>query len=176
MQGKGSFVSQPRMSPELSKLKGLSEALAGEGHEVRARVLKFDDVPAPAATAARLGIEPGTPVTELLSLRYVDREPLSLNRSYMAAKLGARLRKADVASRDVLSIYESDLGLAIGRAEVVISAAIADRQQRKYLMLGEHAPVLQVDRLVYTADDRPLHMETSCYRSDAFSYRVTLHR
>ena len=176
VQGKGSFVSQPRVSQELSRLRGLGESLAGEGHEVHARVLKLEDVPAPAAAAARLRVEPGSTVTELLSLRYVDREPLSLNRLYIAADIGAKVRRAGVAHRDILSIYETDLQLTIGRAEVMISAAVADKQQRKYLGLAEHAPVLQVDRVVYSADDRPLHVETSCYRSDAFSYRLTLER
>ena len=176
VQGKGSFVSQPRVSQELNRLRGLGESLASEGHEVHARVLKIDDVPAPPTAAARLRIEPGSTVTELLSLRYVDREPLSLNRLYIAADVGARLRRAGVAHRDILSIYETDLQLTIGRAEVMISAALADKQQRKYLALPEHAPVLQVDRVVYGADDRPLHVETSCYRSDAFSYRLTLER
>lgn len=176
VHGKGSFVSSPRMSQDLDRLRGLAESLGGEGHEVRARVLKLEEVAAPTAAAAKLGLPPGSVVTELLSLRYVDRAPLSLNRSYMSSNIGARLRRADVGRRDVLSIYENDFGIAIGRAEVVISAASADRQQRKYLELAEHVPVLQVERLVFTADERPLHVETSCYRSDAFSYRVTVQR
>lgn len=176
VQGKGSFVAPPRLSQSLDRLRGLSESLTGEGHEVQARLVASSDAPASAAVARRLGLDSGAPVTELLSLRYVDRQPLSLNRLLMAAPLGARLRKADIGRRDVVDLYENDFGLTVGHAEVEISATPAGRLQRKHLGLAEHAPVLQVERLVHDAAGQPLHLETSWYRHDGFSYRVRLER
>lgn len=176
VQGKGSFVAPPRLRPSLDRLRGLSESLAGEGHDVQARVVGYDEHAADALLAARLGLEPGAPVAALLSLRYVDRQPLSLNRLQMAAALGARLRKADIGRRDVVAVYETDFGLRIGHAEVEVSALAADRRLREQLGLAEHAPVLQVERLVHDADGRPLHLETSWYRHDGFSLRLTVQR
>lgn len=176
VQGKGSFVAPPRVSPDQSRVQGLAEALGDGAQELHARVLSFDDVRAPPAAAAGLGVEPGTVVSELLSLRYMNRQPLSLNRSWFETSLGARLRRADIAGRDVLSICERDFGIAIGRADVVVGAALADRLQRRHLQLPDPSPVLVVDRVVHRADGTPLQVESSCYRSDAFSYRVSLAR
>ena len=174
--GKGSFVAPPRVSQQLGRLQGLSEALGDAGREVATRVLSFDDIAAPAQAAQRLGLDAGATVSELLTLRYADRAPLSLNRCWLAAELGARVRKADVARRDLLAIFETDLGIAVDRAEVRISAATAGRLERSHLKLAEHAPVLRVERVTYAAGDRPLHAETSVYRADAFDYRLTLRR
>lgn len=176
VQGKGSFVAPPRLSPPQDRLRGLSESLGESGHEVQARLVGSSEAAAPAALARRLGLAAGTPVAELLSLRYVDRQPLSLNRLQMAAPLAARLRKADIGRRDVVAVYETDFGLQLGHAEVEISAAPAGRLQRKHLGLAEHAPVLQVERLVHDAAGQPLHLETSWYRHDGFSYKLRIER
>lgn len=176
VQGKGSFVAPPRLRSSLDRLRGLSESLAGDGHDVQSRRVGYSEHAASDALATRLQLEPGAPVAELLSLRYVDREPLSLNRLQMAAPLGARLRKADTGGRDFVSVYESDFGLHVGHAEVEVSAMPAGRLQREHLGLAEHAPVLQVERLVHDADGRPLHLETSWYRHDGFSLRLTVQR
>ncbi|WP_052736538.1 GntR family transcriptional regulator [Aquincola tertiaricarbonis] len=176
VQGKGSFVAPPRLSPPQDRLRGLSESLGDAGHEVQARLVGGGEAAATPALARRLGMAAGTPVAELLSLRYVDRQPLSLNRLLMAAPLAARLRKADIGRRDVVAIYETDFGLHVGHAEVEISATAAGRLQRKHLGLPEQAPVLQVERLVHDAAGAPLHLETSWYRPEGFSYKLRLER
>lgn len=177
LHGKGSFVAPPRVSQRLTRLEGLSEALGGNGREVATRVLGFDDVAAPDAVAAQLGLDAGSAVSELLTLRYADREPLSLNRSWLPAEIGARVRKADIARRDLVSIFETDLGIGVGRAEVRISAAAASRLERRHLGLAEHAPVLKVERVVHAAaGDRPLQVEASAYRADSFDCRLTVTR
>lgn len=176
VQGKGSFVAPPRLSPPQDRLRGLSESLGEAGHEVQARLVASSEAAATPAMARRLGLPAGTPVAELLSLRYVDRQPLSLNRLLMAAPLAARLRKADIGRRDVVAIYETDFGLQVGHAEVEISATAAGRLQRRHLGLPEHAPVLQVERLVHDSTGQPLHLETSWYRPEGFSYKLRLER
>lgn len=178
LHGKGSFVAPPRVSQQLTKLEGLSEALGSAGREVATRVLGFEEgAIAPAAVARQLALDVGAQVCELLTLRYADRVPLSLNRSWLPADLGARLRRADLSRRDLVAILETDLGIAVGRAEVTISAAAAGRTERRHLGLGEHAPVLRVERVVHAAaDDRPLQVEASVYRADTFDYRLTVTR
>src|SRR4249920_528531 len=58
VHGKGSFVSRPQVTQDVTRLQGLSEAMSRDGHEVLNRALSIRDVPATAAVAERLRIAP----------------------------------------------------------------------------------------------------------------------
>ena len=176
VHGKGSYVAPARVAQDLATLQGLAESMAGAGHTVHGRVLSMKDVPAVDEVARLLALAPRAPVTELLSLRYLDREPLSLNRSFVAKAVGDRLRRIDFASRDLLDVYEHELGLPIGHADLEITAASADREQARHLKTPVGTPVLRVQRLIATSEGQPLHLETASYRSNVFSFRLRLDR
>ena len=73
-------------------------------------------------------------------------------------------------------LYETRLGLRVARATVDIQADLATSAQCTRLQLQAPSAVLQVERTVYTLDDRPLHHERSVYHPRAFSYRLSLQR
>lgn len=175
-QGRGSFVAPAPVRQQLVRLQGLAEALAGDGRVVTTRVLALADAPMDADTARALGRPPGALGVRLRTLRLLDDAPLSLNRCWIVPAIGRRLSRFDLAARDLLSIYESDLAVRVGRAGVEISAGSADRSEHTRLCLAPHAPVLRVERTVHAADGSALHVERSTYRADAFRYRLVLER
>ena len=176
VHGKGSFVAPPRVTQDLTQLRGLAEAVSAQGRTIHTRVLSWTDLPASPELARELAVAPGAGLSELQSLRYLNREPLSLNLSFMTRALGARLRKIDLQSRDLLNTFEADLGLAIGHAEMSISAVAAGRLQAKHLRVRAGTPLLRVHRVLFAKDGEPLHSETASYRSDEFSYKLRLDR
>lgn len=176
VHGKGSFVAPPRVQQDLAQLRGLAESVAGSGRHVHTRVLQLRSVAADAVTAGLLRLPSSGHVVELATLRYLDRSPLSLNRTLIVPALGERLPRLDLTQRDLLGIYEQELGVAVGHAELEISATVADRDQARQLKVGLGSPLLCVRRIVYDISDQPLHVETSVLRSDEFSYRLRLQR
>lgn len=176
VQGKGSFVAPAPVRQELSRLQGLSEALAHQGRAVRTQVLSMAESALPAPAARALGLRAGSPCVELRTLRFADGMPLSLNNTWIEPGIGAGLDAAMLEHSDLLTLYESSNQLRVTRAVVDIGASMASAEQRRRLKLNDAAAVLQVDRTVFTSGERPLHFETSVYRSDAFTYRVELNR
>jgi GntR family transcriptional regulator len=174
--GKGSFVAQPAVAQDLTRLRGLSESLAGEGRSVHGRVLAFKPAKASAEVAAHLGLGKGASVMQLQTLRYLNREPLSLNHSWMPQAIGERLVRADLANRDILSIYENELGLAVHHADLSIGAALATPAQARSLAVEAGSAVLKVERVVHAPDGAALHYEHTVYRADLFRYQLTTAR
>ncbi|WP_295853559.1 GntR family transcriptional regulator [uncultured Xylophilus sp.] len=174
--GKGSFVAQPAVAQDLTQLRGLSESLAGDGRSVHGRVLAFRQGRARGEVATHLGLAPGTAVMQLQTLRYLNREPLSLNHSWMPQAIGERLARADLANRDILSIYENELGLAVHHADLSIAAALATATEARWLAVEAGSAVLQVERVVHAADGAALHFEHTVYRADRFRYQLTTAR
>ncbi len=174
--GKGSFVSHPPVALELARLEGLSESLSGAGRTIHTRVLSLKSGRAGAEVAAALGLSADAQVTVLDTLRYLDREPLVVNRSWMPQEIGAKLGRADLANRDILDIFEHDLGMRIGRAELRIGAQVATPAQGRKLRVGAGTALVAMRRLVHDASGRPVHLEQSAYRADLFGYTLTLER
>jgi len=176
VQGKGSFVAPAPVRQELTRLQGLSEALAYQGKQVQTQVLSLRQARWPAHVAQALGVTQGDPCVELNTVRYADGQALSLNTTWIVAGIGSTLQQAELADTDLLTLYEHRHGLRVARAVVDIRASVCSRQHLAALALKDNAAVLQVDRSVFSADQQPLHHETSIYRADAFTYRVELAR
>ena len=174
--GKGTFVAQPAVAQDLTRLRGLAESLAGPERSVHGRVLGFKPLKATGEVAARLGVPKGTQVMQLQTLRYLNRQALSLNHSWMPLAIGERLARLDLANRDILSLYENELGLVVSHADHSISAALATPAQARALAVEPGSAVLQVDRVVHAPDGTALHAEHTVYRADLFSYQLTTAR
>ena len=176
LQGKGAFVSQPRAAQQLNRLEGLAESLAAQGQAVHSKRLSMKALRAPADVAAALALPPHTEVYRLTTLRYLDRQALSVNVSHFVPGLGERIARIDLCGRDLIDVLERDLRQRVGRADVEISAEPMPAREARLLQVQEAVPALRVVRLMRAEDGSPLQIETAVYRADIFSYRLSLSR
>lgn len=176
-QGKGAFVSPPRRaSQNLDRLQGLGEALAAQGHAVHGKRMLMKKMKVPPAIRDVLGLAPGGMVWHMISLRYLDREPISVNSSYFPLVLGERVARLDLSGRDLIDVLEKDLGQSITQAQLEISATAMPPREARWLKVTPGVPALCVQRVLCDGADTRLQFETVTYRADAFSYRLTLAR
>jgi len=173
--GKGSFVAKPKAFQNLSRLQGFGEAMGPSGYETFSQVLSMRQVPASDVVARRLQLALGDAVYEIQRLRYLNREPISVDQSYFPLALGERLAQEDLPTRDIFVILENDFGLHLTHADVQIEAISADEFLARQLRIAESSPLLRIERLTY-ADDQPVDFEFLYYRGDAFQYRLRIDR
>jgi GntR family transcriptional regulator len=173
--GKGSFVAKPKAFQNLSRLQGFGEAMGPSGYETFSQVLSMRQVPASDVVARRLQLALGDAVYEIQRLRYLNREPISVDQSYFPLALGERLAQEDLPTRDIFVILENDFGLHLTHADVQIEAISADEFLARQLRIAEASPLLRIERLTY-ADDQPIDFEFLYYRGDAFQYRLRIDR
>lgn len=176
IHGKGTYVAKPKAVQNLMRLEGLGEALSGAGHVIHSRVLDHRIVRAGQQIASRLQIHERDEVMEIRRIRLLDREPISLDVTYLPEALGRRIVKEDLPRRDIFVILENDYGIALGNAELQIEAMAADATLAAALQLEQGAAVLRIERLTFTATHAPLDFEFLYYRGDAFQYRLELER
>jgi GntR family transcriptional regulator len=176
LAGKGAYVAQTRPFQELGRLQGFAEAMEARGHETYNRVLAIEHRPASDLVASRLALAAGAPVTELRRVRYLDRQPVSLDITWVGRDLGTRLEREDLASRDIFLIIENDCGMPLGHADLVIDAGLADAALGKLLGISDGAPVLRIERLTHDGAGRPIDYEHLYCRADNFQYRLRIER
>ncbi len=175
-QGKGSFVAPVAIVQDLSRLQGLTEALARQGRKVRTRVLSLRPRRPAADVCEALGLDDGEQCLQLHTLRYADAHPLSENHTWIHPDAAQGLDVEAFPQADLLTFYETELGLRVARATVDIQADLATSAQCARLKLRAPSAILRVERTVYTLSDQAMHHERSVYHPGAFSYRLSLQR
>src|SRR5487761_1337275 len=163
-QGKGTFVSKPKATQSLESLQGFEESMLAAGF---------------AASSKLISTAPRRPSKEVVvegkRVRYLNREPVSIDVSYFPADIGARLIGRDLA-RDLFPMLENELGVPLGHADVKIGASAPDAEAQRLLKLGAADPILKVERLTYDSSGRPVDFEYLLIRGDAYQYQFRIHR
>ena len=90
-QGKGTFVSQRKITQQLIRLTGFTEDIKARGQKPGTKVLSAQMFPADETTAEKLRIDPGTLIFRLQRLRLADDEPLAIELSQITFKGCERL-------------------------------------------------------------------------------------
>ncbi|MGR2740991.1 GntR family transcriptional regulator [Billgrantia sp. Q4P2] len=174
-QGKGTFVSKPKAVQNVQRLQGFGEAMAAQGYEATARLLSIQECKPGKAVAAALGLRSGDAVVEVKRVRYLNREPVSLESSYFPIDIGRRLFGQDL-SGDIFPMLENRFAIPLGAANIAIDSTLCDEETRQHLNLGMGEPVLRVERLTYDRAGRPVDFEYLCFRGDAFKYQFRVDR
>jgi GntR family transcriptional regulator len=176
LQGKGSFVSRPRARQDVTSLMGFAESMTPKGYEVVNQLLGLDVIQAESPVSERLQLPTGARVTRIRRLRLLNREPVSLEFTYVPEAVGVRLAQADLITRDIFLILENDCSTPLGHADLTIDAVLADSQLAQALRIDEGAPVMRIERLTHDRDRRPIDFEYLYFRADAFQYRLVINR
>lgn len=126
LHGKGTFVSKPKAFQNVTSLQGFAEAMSSMGYEIVNQLRSLRTVKADRHLATKLNVPEGAPLVEIHRVRLLNREPVSLEQTWVPEALGKRLAGADLATRDIFLILENDCGIPLGHADVSIDAILAD--------------------------------------------------
>jgi GntR family transcriptional regulator len=176
LHGKGTFVSKPKAFQNVTSLQGFAEAMSSMGYEIVNQLRSFRVVKASRHVAQKLHLSEGENVIEIHRVRLLNREPVSLELTWLPEALGKRLANADLVTRDIFLILENDCGVTLGHADVSIDAMLADDDIVDALRVQEGSPVLRIERTTHDAGGAPIDYEYLYFRGDAFQYRLRVDR
>src|SRR5258706_917047 len=176
IQGKGAFVASRPVAATFDRIEGLAEAVATSGLQIKNRRLRLGRMRARADVAGALGLKAGNEIVVLDTLRYVDRRRLSVNRCAMPVSIGLRIAKLDLSQRDLVDVYERELGHVLADEDVQVGARSPSAREAKLLGVASSLPCLEVMRKIVTSAGVPIHHETALYRGDIYHQRFRLRR
>ena len=173
-KGQGSFVSQPRVEKDIMHLAGFTAEMRALGLKPSSRLLSEETIPASAEVASRLHIQISAPVFYLRRLRCADNLPVAIEEVWLARELFTGIEKIDFTSDSLYKTLRERYGIRVSRADEVLEARSATRQQAELLELPRHASVLAMTRTLWRIDGKPGETAQSVYRGDR--YRAGLRR
>lgn len=184
-QGKGIFVRErvraqrhgmARYSRSVwSAGQSILVAEAGsQGHEVNQLIRFLGTVPAPAAVAERLGIEPGDDVFARRRTTEIGKRPNQLADSYYLPELAERvpaLKQEDTGPGGGFARIE-EAGIRLARIREEIAVRMPAGPEIGALRLPEGTPVAELTRTVHDIEGRPVEVMIAIIAGDmtAFDY------
>lgn len=175
VQGKGTFVSKPKAVQDVQRLRGFGESMNSQGYETSTRVLTLKERKPPKAVADALAVKKSEKVVEVVRIRYLNREPISVDHSFFPLELGQKFFGRNLAT-DIFPMLENELNQSLDYANLYIEATVADEETGQHLNIEQGAPVLKITRLVFASDGRPIDFEYLLYRGDAYQYHLRVNR
>lgn len=175
-RGKGTFVTQPRISQELTELTGFVEDMLALGRTPTARLLDKQIVPADAVVARRLAVPPGSLVMRIQRVRLADGVAMSFDETYLPREIGEKVVTHDLDAEPIFSLLEGKYDLPLTEAEYRLEAVTASPDVARALAVDSGSAVFLIERTSYTEGHRPIDYEKLHYRGDLISFVTRLAR
>jgi GntR family transcriptional regulator len=175
-RGKGTFVTRPRITQELTELTGFVEDMQALGRTPTARLLDKRFVAADEAVAHHLALVPGTLVVRLQRVRLADSVAMSFDETYLPRDLGEKVAGDDLEAEPVFALLEDKCGTPLVEAEYKLEAVAADSFTAHALQVPAGSPIFLIERTSYTIGNRPVDYERLHYRGDLIRFVTRLAR
>ena len=172
-QGQGTFVATPKLVQPLA-LVSYTEALRAQGHTPAREVVEFDELPADAVLAGRLGIAEGEPVHRLERVLFADGQPIGLETTYLAVERFPTLKEVLDPTGSLYRCLTDQLGVRFGEGEELVETVIATPREAELLKATQSLPMLLLHRTSRDTAGRPIEAVRSLYRGDRVGFRATL--
>src|SRR5256885_617472 len=123
----------------------------------------------------RLGVTPRARVVMLERLRLVDGHPMSLQRSFLPARIGEEVLAADLSATPLSQVLEFKLGIVVTRAREAVSAVRLGRREARELGCPTGAPAFESERVSFDAAGQPVVFDRVFIPGDRFRITRELH-
>jgi len=175
-QGKGTFVSQRKITQQLIRLTGFTEDIKARGQKPGTKVLSAQMFPADETTAEKLSIDPGTLIFRLQRLRLADDEPLAIELSQINFKGCERLLEEDLEQNSLYRLLETKYGIPLMEADQELEAGLAGNEEVQLLKISLGRPVLFTRRITYTERNQPIEYAKAVYCGNKYIFHTHLKR
>jgi GntR family transcriptional regulator len=167
-RGRGSFLSDGRLTQPLGGLYSLYRAVEDRGLTQRSEVLALERARDDDA-ASRLGLPPRAELVRVERLRFADDEPLALDSVWLPADVGRHLLDVDLTRTALYDQLRERAGVTITEATETLEPIIPDADSRTLLQLDDDEALLRVRRLG-SSGGRPVECRLTLIRGQRFLY------
>ncbi len=169
-QGRGTFVTKPRVQLPIVGVFSIRDAMEAHGMQMSTRVVNVEIIEASRQLAADLACLPGDEVVFIERLRIGDGEPMVLDTAHLRAELFPKLEKVDFESRSLYEVLEQDYGRTVAEAQETLEPVILTPRECELLDVPQHTTALLTRRLTTDANGVVVALGHVLLRGDRSRY------
>lgn len=167
-QGRGTFVAahdEARILFQFFKLMPDS----GASEFPNSRIINVKISSADARAAAALNLRPLARVVRIERVRSLASRVCIFERILLPRSLFPGIEKIELPN-NLYELYRSSFGVTIGRSQERLKAVAAGPPEAKHLRVANGTPLLSIDRIAFSLDNRPAEWRVSLCETDAVHY------
>lgn len=172
-QGKGTFVTAPKIEQKLLNLYGFSEEIKKMGYKPSSRIIDFRVAECNPKVALKLDVEPGAEVYILKRVRVANDEPIAIETSYIPCSLCPGLSSEEVVDKGLYNVMREKYGVFPNKAEDSMESVQVSPESASILNISKNTPCLTLER-VAKAGDTIVEYTYGVFRGDRYKYKITL--
>lgn len=175
VQGKGTFVSLPKIEQSLSAFYSFSQVLSKKGLKPKDIVLDVKIIEASHKVAKELEMDKGDKVVALQRLRHANEEPIILETSYLPKNIIDDADKLKLVGYtplyDILNIH---FNVVVNTAKETFEPILIREEEKHHLEVEAGSPALLLERIAYDTSKRPVEFCKSIVRGDRCKFYTEL--
>lgn len=173
-QGRGTIVKSQQLVGSLGRLKGFAEEVLERGLTPYSQLIRAEFSTDLYHEKAMLQTD-DTSILVIERIRFADNLPIAYERSCWPKSIGEKLMKEELNQANFYQILEQN-GIALRKANEKISAMNATMHEADLLGIRAGEALIEMTRLSYGIDDKPIEYTRTKFRSDQYHYNVELTR
>lgn len=172
IQGKGTFVSSPKIEISGLHYTGIRSQLEEMGHSVTTSLLSCDIIRSDERIASKLMITPGEEVYCVKRIRTTNGVNISYHESYVPVRLCPDLEKKPLIDEQLCTIISNDYLLSRSRVEETLESFTADEEKADYLNIYPGFPLILLEDKIYSPDNVLFEYTRVYFRGDKVKIRI----
>jgi GntR family transcriptional regulator len=166
VQGKGTFVAEPKITTASLSYMGIREQLERMGYQTVTKLLDVKKTACPERILKKLALTRGTEVYVVERLRYLKEEPLSIHISYLPAKCCGNLETKALEDEQLCVILDQEYGLKRGKVIETLESTLAGDREADLLAVKPGYPLLLLEDIIYNKNGEPFEYTKVLFRGD----------
>jgi GntR family transcriptional regulator len=172
-RGSGTYVAKPKITYEFQELIDHLCAMHERNVDTANQVLQFGELAAGRRLAERLAVDIGHPLYHVVVLRFANRIPVILEKSYISCSECPQLEEGALEESSMIDLLVRGYKVNIDRVIQTIEATTADRDIAQRLRIDEGFSLLRLSRTFYTGkEEKPILYSQDFLRSDCVRIRT----
>lgn len=165
-QGKGTFVSFPTTTENLSLLVGFSEKMRQLDTDSETRLMSIKVVQAVENIALALDIPINSEVISIERLRLVRGVPFVLHHAVVPYPLCKKVLDYDLVHGSLTTFLTQEMSFELDRTQETISAYPASTDEADILCIKQNSPILKVEGRTFDIEGKRIRFSIARYRAD----------
>jgi GntR family transcriptional regulator len=174
-QGRGTFVSRPRVDADASGFFSIGDALRSRGMVLSTKVVSAGVIDPGALLAVEMEVQPHDPVFRLQRLRSAEGEPIVLEVSHLPMALFPMIDRADFATRSLYHVLWEDYGRYVSTAAETLEPVVLTATESHLLGVTRGSPALLFRRTTRDRSGVVVEVGEGLLRGDRSRFLIERH-
>lgn len=168
----GYFIAPKRVQFNLNHTNSFKMMIERMGKTSYVKLLEFEKIKLNEQLAKKTMLTEGTEMFRIMRLRFGNKEPIAVEKSYIVCDLAKDLSEEDVHNKSLYEALKKKYRLSIANSSHRVSVVYANGLEAELLKISPSNPLIKYQGLVYEKRGRLLEYFETILRSDKIEFII----